>query len=424
MTNHDWLQAQYSVLGSALIDSSVVRKVLTETAEEDYTLQCRTVYQAMRKLFNDGIPVDPVSVKGVLGEEYKDFIIQLMQITPSAANVDHYIALCKEQSRVLAIRELGHQLTTAESSDAILQVLEQANGRMVKRQRRNRVNMVDSLKSFMERHTQSKKYLSWPIKAFNKYLFCEPGDFIILGAEPSVGKTAFALQCAWHWALDMKVGFFSFETSPEKLFDRKMASVAGLQMSNIKRNDITEIDWTFVAAASSEITARNLELIPASGYTTADIRSEILDAGYDLIIIDYLQLISSRGSNRYEQVTNISIDLHNIAQNLGVTIMALSQLSRSDGDRTPKNSDLRESGQLEQDADLIVMLSLEEKSAPKGPRKLTATKNKEGETFQTTLYFDGEYRTFSKSQHRKPSNDENQFSYLSKDTKVPFEQST
>lgn len=423
MTNQDWLQAQYSVLGSALIESSVVSKVVTETSEEDYTLPCRTVYQAMRKLFSEGVPVDVVSVKDALGGKYTDFLLQLMEITPTAANIDHYIALCKEQARVLTIRELGSQLMAAENSKTVLKILEQANKLMVKRQRRKRVNMADALKSFMDRHTKPVKYLPWPIKGFSKDLHVEQGDYIVIGAEPSVGKTAFVLQCAWYWAREMKVGFFSFETNPQKLFDRKMASVAGLQMSSIKNNTLSETDWAFVAAESPDITSRNLDLIPAAGYTTTDIRAEILDAGYDLIIVDYLQIVAGKGHNRTEVVTNISIDLHAIAQSLGVIIVALSQLSRIEGDRAPTNSDLRESGQIEQDADVILLMHLENKSNPKGPRKLTATKNKEGETFRTTLIFDGEHQTFSKSRPggREVARDENQFTMLPGDTEVPWE---
>lgn len=397
VTNECWLEAQYSVLGAALIDSRVVPMIVSETTEEDYFGNCRTVFNAIRTVFLQGASVDPVSILAVLGKEYNSFLIQLMEITPTAANIAQYIRLCREQARIIAIRELAKHLEEVDSHEEVRELMEKANGLMVDRRSRRAVNMSEALRSFMDRHSGKVNYLSWPIRGFNEHIFTESGDFIIIGAEPSVGKTAFSLQCAWHWARDISVGFFSFETSSEKLFDRKMASLVGVQMQNIKNNTISEQEWERICASTEEITTRKLELIPAAGMTTADIRAKIMEAGYKLIIIDYLQLISSRGYNRYEQVTNISIDLHNMAQSLGVTIVALSQLSRSDDERAPRNSDLRESGQLEQDADLIMMLQLEKKNQPSGNRKLFVTKNKEGECFMSVLAFDGKRQVFTKA---------------------------
>ena len=128
----------------------------------------------------------------------------------------------------------------------------------------------------------------------------------------------------------------------------------------------------------------------------SDIRAKVLAAGYEVIIVDYLQIVSAKGSGRYEQVTNVSIELHNIAQSLGVTVLALAQLSRTEGDRQPRNSDLRESGQIEQDADVILMMQLENHSNPSGPRNLFVTKNKEGKHSKILLTFDGKYQRFAK----------------------------
>jgi replicative DNA helicase len=167
-------------------------------------------------------------------------------------------------------------------------------------------------------------------------------------------------------------------------------------MQNIKLNRLSRKEWDRVCQATQEITRRKLDLISAAGMTTSDIRAKILESGYKVILVDYLQIVNSRGSGRYEQVTNISIDLHNIAQSLGVTIFALAQLSRTDEERTPRNSDLRESGQIEQDADVIMMLQLAKRSQPNGPRNLFVTKNKEGQLSKMILNFDGVHQTFSK----------------------------
>lgn len=299
---------------------------------------------------------------------------------------------------MIQVKSIAARLAGAENSDGIRKLLEDANSLMVDKPTLRITTMSDALKSFMVRHTGSVQYLSWPIRELGDHLFAEPGDFILLGGFPSSGKSAFSLQCAWHWARDVKVGFFSLETSSEKLFDRQMSSVASVSMSDIKRNQISQEQWDRICALNPEITARNLELIPAAGMTPADIRSVTTMRGYKIIVIDYVQLLHSTGANRTEQVTNISLALHRMAQDMQVTIVALSQLKRKGDDSTPESSDLRESGQLEQDADIIMMLKLENKDKPGGNRELFITKNKEGECFKTLLAFDGRHQTFTKAQ--------------------------
>lgn len=391
-----WTDAQYSVLGAALIEPKVVPRVLAQTCESDFSGPCLTVYQAMNEVFSSGFPVDLVSVAAKLGKEYREFLAQLMDITPTAANVDTYIAICREQSRVIACREIGKELAASESVQNARKLLEQASSLLVSAQTSRTVNMNDALRRFFERAEKPVKYLSWPIKELESELHVGAGKFIVLGAEPSVGKTAFALQCAWHWASAGKVGFFSFETDPETLFDRLISGFTGISMEAIKTNGISKREWDAICQATQAITQRKLDLISAAGMTVADIRAKIMESGYKLVIIDYLQIVSARGGSRYEQVTNISIDLHTMAQSLGVVVLALAQLSRSEGERQPRNSDLRESGQIEQDADLIIMLQLENQNCPEGPRKLFVTKNKEGRLFQMLLTFDGRHQTFGK----------------------------
>lgn len=400
LTNESWLNAQYSVLGSALIDQQVVPKVLHETRESDYFGTCQTVYKALRKLFNAGSPIDPVSVKAQLGDSYMDFILQLMEITPTAANIDMYIALCKEQARTNQLRDIARQMTEEEDGDKLRSLLAQASGMMVQRSSLKITTMADALQSFMERHTRQTNYLTWPVGELNDRLYAEPGDFIIIGGYPSTGKSAWALQCAWHWARNYKVGFFSLETSSEKLFDRQMSAVARLSMDSIKRNTIDQKEWERVCAMTTEITARNLELIPAAGMTPADVRAVTMMRGYQIIFVDYLQLLQGSGENRTTQVTQISIALHTLAQSMGVTVVALSQLARQgkqDKNTPPDMSALRESGQIEQDADLIMMLSLQDKDNPAGPRELRIRKNKEGTCPNILLDFDGKHQTFSKA---------------------------
>lgn len=439
VTGTDWLQAQNSVIGAALIEPSLVPKVIQQARSTDFSGPCQTIYNAMRKLFQDGSPVDVVSLANALGNDYRSYLVQLMEITPTAANIDNYIQLCREQAKVISIRNLAEQLSAAQSSDEIRKVLDDANSLMVDKPTLRITTMADALKSFMERHTGDAKYMTWPISELNDRLYSEAGDFILMGGFPSTGKSAWSLQCARHWARNTKVGFFSLETSSEKLFDRMMSSITELTMDDIKRNNIPQSQWDKIGSMTSQIISHNLELIPAAGMTPADIRSTVMMHGYKVIIIDYVQLLQSNGANRTEQVTNISLALHRMAQDMQVTIVALSQLKRKGDDSTPESSDLRESGQLEQDADIIMMLKLENKDEPDGNRLMYITKNKEGTCPMIPLAFDGKHQTFTKAlqtgkvvskyaadgkkarrKSREAVTDENKFVQLPIDTEVPF----
>lgn len=445
VNNTDWLQAQCSVLGSALIEPTLVPKVIQLTRSADFSGPCHTIYTAMRNLFQNGSPVDVVSLANAMGAEYRDYLRQLMEITPTASNLDYYIQLCREQAKVASARDIASRISAAENSDDIRKLLDEANGLMVDKPALRITTMSDALKSFMERHSGTVSYIKWPINELNDRLYAEQGDFILIGGRPSTGKSAFSLQCGWHWATaDTKVGFFSLETSSAKLFDRKMSGEAGISMDDIKRNKISAQQWERIASMSPQIISRNIELVEAAGFGPADIRSVTMMRGYKIIIIDYVQLLQASGSNRTEQVTNISLALHRMAQDMQVTIVALSQLKRKSDDSTPDNSDLRESGQLEQDADIIMQLTLENKDQPDGNRELYITKNKEGTCPKIVLAFDGKHQTFKKADRTgqllnemvqkgkaaqkasrkavraEPQRDENQFTLLPDSTDVPF----
>lgn len=394
---NDWLLAQYSVLGSVLIEPQLVPKMMSLTRAEDFSSACRTVYEAMQQLFSAGVPVDIVSLSDALKGQYRDFLLQLMEVTPTAANLEQYIKLCRKQAQLQQLKGLASELLVVEDLEQGRKLLEQANTLLVDKPGIRIVTMNDALHSFFDRHTGDVKYLSWPVQELNNVLYAEKGDFMLIGGYPSTGKSAWSLQCAWHWAGDHRVGFFSLETSPEKLFDRQMAGVAALSMDDIKRNRISAKDWDRICLDTERITSRELEIIPAAGMTAADIRSITMMRRFEIVVIDYVQLLSANGANRTEQVTNISLSLHRMAQDMGVTIVALSQLKRKSGDEEPESSDLRESGQLEQDADVIQILQLEKKNDPDGNRVLHITKNKEGTCPKILLAFDGKHQLFSKA---------------------------
>lgn len=442
MTISDGLKAQYSVLGSILLWPELTSKILLETSEKDFDGPCRTVYDAVKKLHGAGETVDPISVNHALNNRYGDFLRELMEIVPSKADIDSHIRICREQARIRSVRQLAQQIALAESSEEMRKLIEQVNGLMVDKPGLRIVSMEDALRGFYERKSKTVQYLSWPIHELNERLYAGQDDFIIIGGYPSTGKSAWALQCARYFAQRCKVGFFSLETSPEKMFDRSMASLPELTMDDIKKNTISDKGWEAVARNVEEIVKTDLDLIPAAGMTPTDIRAVTAMKGYRIIVIDYLQLLQGSGANRAEQVAGISMALHTMAQSMGVTVIALSQLKRKGESDSPSMSDLRESGQIEQDADIVMILQLENENEPSGPRGLYIAKNKEGTCFKIKLDFDGKHQIFSKAsktgetisqiksiarkaqrERRQEQRQENeQFSLLPNETWTPFEQ--
>ena len=395
VTADNWLEAQYSVIGSALIDERVVPQIISETEETDYSGGCRNVFRAIKSLFDKDVPVDPVSVNNALGGNYQKFLMDLMEVTPTAANIGTYIQICREQARLLAIREVLAGLDTVDTMADIRPLLEKANALAASTQRQQSVTLQQVFVDFGRRMQERPNYLRWPIQQIQDNLRVKPGNLVLIAAEPSVGKTAFALQCALHWAKTKRVGFFSYETDEETLGDRIVSHSMSISMETIQNRRLTDQQWERYAYLGGQNADRALSLECDSELTVSDIRAKVIEKGYQVVVIDYLQLIPSRGSSRYEQVTNISLDLHRLAQSLDVTVIALSQVSRSDDDHVPRNSDLRESGQLEQDADVIMFLKRRKNANPEGPRRVYVTKYKGGKLFQTNLAFDGETQTFA-----------------------------
>ena len=222
VNSQNWLDAQYSVLGSILLAPETAPMVMQELRDADFSGQSRTVFQAMRKLFSENVPIDPVSVNAKLGGKYNDFLIQLMQITPTASGVEYYISLCRDQSKSNRLRELAAQIVATEDPEELRKLQEQTAGLGVSHSKVRITTMADAMRDFMAEQQKKPDYLSWPIPELNGVLFTEPGDFVVLGGYPSAGKTAFALQCLWHIADRRKVGFFSLETTAKSSFPGRL----------------------------------------------------------------------------------------------------------------------------------------------------------------------------------------------------------
>lgn len=401
-----WLSAQVAVLGSMLIEPRCVGEVMSQLRAEDFNPTYRTIFAAVRQLWRDGQAVDPVAVTHALGQGYAQTIVQLMEATPTAANVSGYIAMCRDEARLAALQELGLQLSTANTYDEAQTLAVQAAGLTGDaRSGAKHYSVEDLMQAFYRRHLGDERpeYLPWPFEALERQLYIEQGDMVVLGGYPSAGKTMLALQMAALWSrVGKKVGFFTLETSEDKLFDRFVASEIEIPLWKIKKNLLSEDDADRLAVASTPLLQQQLEVVPAAGMTVDDIRAKTLARRYDIILVDYLQIIrsSARSSaNRTEVVAQHSMGLHTLAQQHGVTVVALSQLTRQDKQtrRAPDMSDLRESGQIEQDADAILLLYLTDQQDKRGPRTLDVVKNKEGETGTLQLAFDGAHQRFAYS---------------------------
>lgn len=190
--------------------------------------------------------------------------------------------------------------------------------------------------------------------------------------------------------------------------DRIMAAQAKIPLAKIKRRELDAQDWDAIRDAGSQLTKRSLDLVRASGMTVADIRAQVLQKKYQVIFVDYLQLVQAKGTGRYEQVTAISMGLHTLAQDLGVAVIALAQLSRPEkgtGQMKPPNmTSFRESGQIEQDADVAMLLYPEDPNDNGSQRVLKVSKNKEGGKFAMDLAFDGQTQRLTPVQ--KPQHSE------------------
>lgn len=418
-TDEKYMQAQQAVLGSMLIDEKTVGLVLSEVQPDDFSVgPYRLTFEAFRAQASSGEPCDVVTVSARLGDGFNKYLTELIEVTPTSANVRSYIRLLKQESRIAKLQSVATRLLEAESEEECQSLVNEANALTVERPGIRRMDMGAALLSFYQRHDPDAKpvYLDFGMEDINDNVYAGRGDMIVIGGYPSDGKTSLALTLAVRMANTMRVGFFSYETDADKLFDRIVAMAAQIGLPKLKLNAMNQNDWDTVAAISPRLGGISLELVEASGMTVQDIRAYSLSRRYDAIFIDYLQKIkpdrSRRAASDYEAVSQISSGLQQFGRQTGTPVIALSQLSRPEKSKTgkippPTLSALRSSGQIEQDADVVMLLYREEPDNSRSRRILNIAKNKEGEAnIALMLNFDGQTQTFRKSaaQLPKPEN--------------------
>lgn len=421
----EWLNAQAGCIGCVLQSPKLAGQLLAETTEEDFDGHGRAVYQAISHLFSEGKIPDPVSVGELTQGVYNEYLLQCMEIVPSVLSLGEYIETVKKRSRMSRLQVLFYSAATAPTMDAMSDYMAQANELLVE-SRPGKVSDLGSLVlEFYERKKKGETYISTGMQALDARIYLAKGDYTILAGQPSRGKTVLALQLALAQSRQYRVGFFSLETSKDKLMDRIMCHYAKVPMDRIKRADLTTEDWERAGEASTALSQRfKLDVIEAAGMTVDDIFHIALSHRYEIIYIDYLQIINGSGKSRYEIVTNISVRLHQLSQRHKIMTVALSQLSRpSDNKKSeePDMHDLRESGQIEQDADSIMMLYCKTKDDTAGPRILKIAKNKEGNTGKLDLEWAGGKQTFTPISRRVPPPQPRRFQELPDDTPIPTE---
>ena len=390
-----WVYAQQSILGSVLIDPRCAGKLVFRVGEDDFVEVYRTIYTAIRDLYTTGKAVDPVTVLDRLGggAEYFKLLKELMDITPTAANIDSYIGVCRECSMIYRYKQIGEALMGIESAADAEDVLSSAN-RVGISNGMECWTVGEALRDFFQRYSKKVEYLRWFLPQLDPKLNLELGDFCLLGGRPSSGKSAFAVEAAVYWSVvcGYRVGFYSHETSREKLTNRMIAACARVPLDGVKHSSLTDDQIQDVCNIARRIEAAPLDIISCAGKTVAEMQAFALSRRHQIIIVDYLQIVAGPGKDEYSQVSAISKSLHIMCQSLGIFCLALCQLSRTRGAR-PSLEDLRSSGQLEQDADAVLFLHRQEGKDTE--REFIIAKNKEGECRTTNLHFDGKIQHFS-----------------------------
>ena len=399
------MSSAVGVLGSMLIDEEAVGPMLMAVSESDFHVpEQRKVYRAIKDLYSEGGGVDAILVNERLGGKYTEYLANLINATPTAANADAYARELKRTSRLWQLKEIGEAIGTAESEDDVQSLIDMANMLFCERSDVRRVTMEQAFREFFTRKAgQEEDFLRWGIPDLDEQLHVGKGDMVVIGGYPSAGKTAFSLQVAFHIAKKKRVGFFSYETGADKLYDRAVACQTHTSFGKIMKNKLGVEDYARIRESKSVLTAPAMELLETSGMTVSGIGAYAMAHHYDVIFIDYLQKIpGTKATDEFQRVSQVSNDLQQLGRRTGKIIIALSQLSRPDKKdgkpAAPTLSSLRQSGQIEQDADAVLLLYKEDPTSYQSKRVLDLAKNKDGIAgLGMLLDFDGDTQRFKKA---------------------------
>ena len=423
------LEAEEALLGSALLSRDAVSRLMEEVRPADfYSPSNQTVYEAMKGLFDTGKPIDTVTVSELIFKDSKNsksinasYIARLVDNVPSSANFERYIEIVLEHShRRKLLKASGRiELLAMAMDKEIHSVLDEAEQTIFTASDDaigdGLVGVNDVLESAIERIEEIENRgtglsgLPTYFSDLDYYLSgLQEGNLVVLASRPSMGKSSLGLNIATNVAKEGKVvAFFSLEMTKEELVQRVLFSEAKVTSGDARKGQLGPEKWSRVVEAASKVNSLPLYFDDAPVITVTDIRAKSRrlksSKGLDLIVVDYLQLMqSSSGDNRQQEIAEISRNLKNLARELRVPILALSQLNRAAEareDKRPRLGDLRESGAIEQDADIVMMLYRDDYYNPgteiPGVAEVNIVKNRSGQTGKVELFFSKEFTQFS-----------------------------
>lgn len=433
------IEAEQSVLGSLMIDKDAIIKIADLLNPDDfYRDDHKYIYLAMLKLFEKRMPIDVVTISEELEKAGKfesvggaTYLTTLVNVVPTASHVVHYAEIVQQKAtlrRLIAAATKITDLGYAEDGEmtGILDTAEQSLFSVSQKYlKQNFVPIKDVLADSFERIDElhkNKGVLRGVPTGFRDLDGLLSGfqdsDLIIVAARPSMGKTAIVTNIAAHAAIKEKraVGFFALEMSREQLADRLISLESGVDSWKIRTGNLTDEDFPKIGYAMGTLAEAPLYIDDSPSLNIMEIRSKCrrlqMEHGLDLVIVDYLQLMEGRSkssdSNRVQEISEISRSLKTLAREINVPVVALSQLSRAveaRPDKRPMLSDLRESGSIEQDADVVVFIYRDDyyhkDSDRKGVTELLVRKHRNGPVGDVELFFIPEQTRF-RSIDRKP----------------------
>ena len=404
--------AEQAVIGSILIDAACIGDVLGAVRDDDFIHQpYRRLFAAARALFTAATPVDVITIVDKAGADLAELAKECMDVTPTAANVLHYCSILREQAALERLKGPAMDMMEAKTPQETIDAISAAEGIITDRPGISVASITEIMADFLTRMGRpAPDYVKWGLDMLDSSLHTAPGHYVLLGARPSTGKTALALQVGLNIAKTKRVGFFSLETGMETAGDRIAAQALPVTLPSIKARRLSQSDMMVIANAmgKDDLTARSFDFITGASMSVPEIKSVAMARRHEVVIIDYVQLIrpTVRG-DRQEQMQDVSIQLRALAQLTGMVIIALAQLRRpaSDAkDKAPTMADLKETGQFEQDADTILLMYLEDGADRTGPRRIKIEKNKDGPAgFYRRFSFDGEHQRFEMLAENTPA---------------------
>lgn len=387
------LEAEQAVLGAIFLKQDAFSTAAERLSPADfYRANHQVIFEAMFKLFEKGDPIDLVSVTRMLMDEKKDdvaggavYLTKLVESTPTAANIDYYSKIVEEKALLRRLIQTSSDIVTQAFTreDEVGEVLDEAERNILAVSSRKNTQSFKAIKDVLIEvydnietlHNAKNDVTGIPTGYRDLDRMTsgfQPNDLIIIAARPSMGKTAFALNIAQNVATgtDKNVAIFSLEMGAEQLVQRMLSAEGNIDSQRLRTGKLNEKDWTKLTMAMASLSHAGIYIDDSPGIRVADIRSKCRrlkqEHGLGMIIIDYLQLIQGSENsreNRQQEVSEISRSLKGLARELEVPLIALSQLSRSveqRQDKRPMMSDLRESGSIEQDADIVGFLYRED----------------------------------------------------------------